>query len=248
VVLVVILSVMMILMSMQHISKPLLSVSKAMVAACELFTVIDAPQPPSGSLKPDISSEDLLFNDVTFEYPSRPGVTVLDLLNLRIRSGQNTALVGVSGSGKSTVVALLERWYSLRNLYALPQVVQQTPADKSKDKSSDPLNEEPKTQAKPKLSGSITVGGFSLDDLDLKWWRSQVGLVQQEPFLFNDTIFNNVAHGLIGTQWEDETKERKQELVQEACQEAYAHEFITRLPDVSPKLVDARCRTPSRYH
>ncbi|RFU29279.1 hypothetical protein B7463_g7075, partial [Scytalidium lignicola] len=231
VVLVVILSVMMILMSVQHISTPLLAISKAMVAACELFTVIDVPQPSTGSLKPDISSEDLLFKDVTFEYPSRPGVIVLDGLNLRIRSGQNTALVGASGSGKSTAVALLERWYSLRNLYALPQVVQQTPADKSKDGSSDSLDKGPKTRAKPKLSGSITVGGFSLDDLDLKWWRSQVGIVQQEPFLFNDTIFNNVAHGLISTQWEDETEERKLELVQEACQEAYAHEFITRLPD-----------------
>ncbi|KAE9373087.1 P-loop containing nucleoside triphosphate hydrolase protein [Stipitochalara longipes BDJ] len=230
-VLVVILSVMMILMTVQNISTPLLAVSKAMVAACELFTVIDAPQPHSGSLKPDISSEDLLFNDVIFEYPSRPGAIVLGGLNLRIRSGQNTAIVGASGSGKSTVVALLERWYSLNNLYTLPQVVQQTPAGKSKDKSSDPLDEKPEIQAKPILSGSITVGGFCLDDLDLKWWRSQVGLVQQEPFLFNDTIFNNVAHGLIGTQWEDETEERKQELVQESCQEAYAHEFITRLPD-----------------
>jgi ATP-binding cassette, subfamily B (MDR/TAP), member 1 len=237
VILVVILSVMMILMSVQNISTPLLAVSKAMVAACELFTLIDAPRPPSGSLRPDITSEDLLFNDVTFEYPSRPGVTVLDTLSLRIRSGQNTALVGASGSGKSTIVALLEGWYSLKTLPALPQAVQQKPADKSKDKSSDSLDEELKIQAIPKLSGSITVGGHNFNDLDLKWWRSQVGLVQQEPFLFNDTIFNNVAHGLIGTLWEDEMEERKQELVQEACQEAYAHEFITRLPDVSPNLV-----------
>ena len=242
VVLVVILSVMMILMSVQNISTPLLAVSKAMVAACELFTVIDAPLPDSGSLKPDISSEDILFNDVTFEYPSRPGVTVLDGLNLRIRSGQNTALVGASGSGKSTIVALLERWYSLRSSYALPKVVQRIPADKSSDESSDSVDDEPKAQAEPRLSGSIKVGGFSLDDLDLKWWRSQVGFVQQEPFLFNDTIFNNVAHGLIGTQWEDETTARKQELVQEACQEAYAHEFISRLPDVSPSSLTCNCQ------
>lgn len=238
VVLVVIMSVMMILMSLQNISTPLIDISKAIIAACELFTVIDAPHAPSGTLKPDISSEDLVFNNVTFEYPSRPGVTVLDELNIRIKSGQNTALVGASGSGKSTIVALLERWYSLRDSYTLPLVVERTAADGSKDKSSETTpDEESKTQAKPRLSGSITTGGFNLDDLDLKWWRGQIGLVQQEPFLFNDTIFTNVANGLIGTQWEDEVEERKKELVQEACQEAYAHDFIARLPNVSRALI-----------
>jgi len=67
----------------------------------------------------------------------------------------------------------------------------------------------------------------------LKWWRSQIGLVQQEPFLFNDTIFTNVANGLIGSQWEKESEEKKRELVKEACKEAFADEFIDKLPDVS---------------
>lgn len=234
-------SVMMVLTSLERIATPLMAVSKAMIAACELFTVIDAPLPTSGSLKPEISSEDILFEDVTFEYPSRPGVTVLDALSFRIRSGQNTALVGPSGSGKSTVVGLLERWYSLREQHTLPQVVQPKPQEKSndgkdkdtKDGKSNHTEDDSKTIAKPSLSGSITAGGFNLEDFDLKWWRAQVGLVQQEPFLFNDTIFGNVANGLLGTEWEDESEERKRELVQEACQEAYAHDFISRLPDVS---------------
>lgn len=66
----------------------------------------------------------------------------------------------------------------------------------------------------------------------MKWWRSQIGLVQQEPFLFNDTIYKNVEYGLIGTEWEDETHEKKQELVKQACEEAFADEFIRRLPEV----------------
>lgn len=82
-------------------------------------------------------------------------------------------------------------------------------------------------------SGSVTVGGRKLTDLDLKWWRSQIGLVQQEPFLFNQTIFENVASGLVGTEWEDVDIAAKRELVQGACTEAYADEFISRLPDVS---------------
>jgi ABC-type multidrug transport system fused ATPase/permease subunit len=57
--------------------------------------------------------------------------------------------------------------------------------------------------------------------------------VQQEPFLFNDTIYKNVAYGFIGTEWEDAEEEKKRELVAQACKEAYADEFISRLPDVS---------------
>jgi ATP-binding cassette subfamily B (MDR/TAP) protein 1 len=82
-------------------------------------------------------------------------------------------------------------------------------------------------------SGTITVGGRSLHEIDLKWWRSQIGLVQQEPFLFNDTILKNVEYGLIGTQWEHLDKKGKKKLVKRACREAFADEFITRLPEAS---------------
>ncbi|KAL0944423.1 ABC transporter [Colletotrichum truncatum] len=227
VIIVVLMSVTMILTSMERISTPLMAVSKAMVAACELFTVIDAPLPHTGSLKPDIDSKDIIFEDVVFEYPSRPGVTVLNKLNFRIQPGQNVALVGPSGSGKSTIVGLLERWYSLREQHALPKVVEVKPGDEK----SETVERKVRTPEKPRLSGLISVGGVDLEDLDLKWWRAQVGLVQQEPFLFNDTIFGNVANGLIGTEWENDTEEQKRFLVEEACQEAYAHEFINRLPD-----------------
>lgn len=86
------------------------------------------------------------------------------------------------------------------------------------------------------LTGRISTSGHNLDDIDVKWWRSQIGLVQQEPFLFNDSIFNNVMHGLVGTQWEHEPLLVKQKLVKDACQEAFADEFIDRLPDVSCNL------------
>ncbi|KAL1649435.1 hypothetical protein SLS58_001490 [Diplodia intermedia] len=234
VVVVVLMSVMMILTSLERVTTPLMAVSKATVAACELFAVIDAPAPARGELRPpDVDAHDLVFDDVTFEYPSRPGVRALDGLSLRVRPGRNTALVGPSGSGKSTVVGLLERWYGLRDPVALPRVVEASgPKEKKPDGEKDSeVGEQPKVPIKPKLAGSITVGGVNLEDVDLKWWRAQIGLVQQEPFLFNDTIFGNVANGLIGTEWEGEPEVRKRELVQDACQEAFAHEFINRLPD-----------------
>ncbi|KAH0161790.1 ABC transporter, partial [Aureobasidium melanogenum] len=230
-VIVVLMSVMMIITSLGFISTPLMAISKAMVAACELLTIIDAPPPVSGSLKPDITSQDLTFDNVTFEYPGRPGVRVLDGLSFRLRSGQNTAFVGPSGSGKSTIVGLLERWYSLQDQHTLQKVVAEKPSKKAGSSEEEPLDEQSQSHSKPVLSGLITIGDHNLETLDLKWWRAQVGVVQQEPFLFNDTIINNVANGLSGTKWENESEEKKLELVQEACHEAYAHDFVTRLPD-----------------
>jgi ATP-binding cassette, subfamily B (MDR/TAP), member 1 len=81
------------------------------------------------------------------------------------------------------------------------------------------------------LNGKVMTAGHNLDEIDVKWWRSKIGLVQQEPFLFNDSIYANVMHGLVGTQWENETLETKKELVRDACKEAFADEFIDRLPD-----------------
>ncbi len=56
--------------------------------------------------------------------------------------------------------------------------------------------------------------------------------MQQEPHLFNNTIYANVEFGLIGTEWENSDLETKKQLVKQACIEAFADEFISRLPDV----------------
>jgi ATP-binding cassette subfamily B (MDR/TAP) protein 1 len=53
----------------------------------------------------------LSINGVSFYYPSRPTITVLNQLSLEIPANKTTAIVGHSGSGKSTIVGLLERWY-----------------------------------------------------------------------------------------------------------------------------------------
>ena len=249
----VLMSVMMIVVSLERISSPLLAVGKAMVAACEFFTVIDAPGPTTGTLKePDVTAtEDIVFKDVTFAYPGRPHAKVLDGLNLTIEAGKLTAIVGPSGSGKSTIVGLIQRWYTLQDQYVIEKAVEKDKKKKkgkkskngdAEDESSDddpPEKDMPEEETQPKveLTGTITTaGGTPLDDIETKWWRSQIGLVQQEPFLFNDTIYQNVAYGLVGSEWAEESEERKRELVTEACKEAFADEFIDRLPDVSPPL------------
>lgn len=238
-------SVMLVVMSLERISTPLLAISKAMVAACEFLTVIDAPRPRTGELKDTqvSANQNIEFKGVTFAYPSRPHVKVLDGLDLTIEAGKVTAIVGPSGSGKSTIVGLIERWYTLQDQHVIAKTIEKDKTKgaqktKGKKKVRDDSDEEETSKpeeagAAVELKGSITTSGHALDDIELKWWRSQIGLVQQEPFLFNDTIFKNVAYGLIGSQWEDEPEEKKRELVKEACQESFADEFIDRLPDVS---------------
>ena len=231
---------MMVVFSLERTSTPLLAVGKATVAACQFFTVIDAPVPDKGHLtEPDvIATKDIVLDKVTFAYPSRPHVKILDELDLRIEAGKITAIVGPSGSGKSTIVGLIERWYNLKEQYVVAKAVEKKKKKKkgaeSDEDEVDPNADDfdPEDTGPPiKLSGSIKTCDTSLDEIELKWWRSQIGLVQQEPFLFNDTIYTNVANGLVGSPWENESEEKKRELVTEACKEAFADEFIDKLPN-----------------
>lgn len=190
-----------------------MAITKAISASGAFFSIIDSEKISTAGLRDQnaLSDTDIIFRDVSFAYPTRPGIYALNGFNATIKSGKTTALVGPSGSGKSTVVALLERWYQLGN---------ESSSDSTKDI----------------LSGEINVGNHRINELDLKWWRTQIGLVQQEPFLFNDSIYNNVVFGLIGSKWENEPEAVKMELVVEACKEAFADEFITRLPQVNPHV------------
>jgi ATP-binding cassette subfamily B (MDR/TAP) protein 1 len=108
--------------------------------------------------------------------------------------------VGPSGSGKSTIVGLIEGWYTLHDQYVIAKAVEKDKkkADKKKKKKKsedDDEDDDEDAAAIPldgedlgppvELKGSISTCGNQLGDIDIKWWRSQIGLVQQEPFLFN---------------------------------------------------------------
>lgn len=81
--------------------------------------------------------------------------------------------------------------------------------------------------------GIVAIGDRLLSQLDIKWWRNQIGLVQQDNILFNTTIYKNVEYGLIGTQWEDASDQKKAMMIRAACQDAFADQFISELPEVS---------------
>ena len=91
--------------------------TNAAAAASELFSVIDKkseldPLDDSGKMPSGSCGGSLEITSLDFAYPSRPGAPVLRNLSISIPAGKTTALVGASGSGKSTVVGLLERWYA----------------------------------------------------------------------------------------------------------------------------------------
>lgn len=217
-------------MSVGSISAPLSAVSRAAGAASTFYTIIDAPKADINGLKePEVSATgDIVLNQVNFTYISRPDQRVLKNVTLTFPSGKTTAIVGPSGSGKSTIVALIQRWYELGvSEDENPIVIKPSPC-------TEPIVRHRLMTLQENLlrNGSISTGGRNLHEIDVRWWRSQIGLVQQEPFLFNGTIFQNVAYGLIGTRWEAEPEDTKRSLVAKACEEAFADEFISRLPDV----------------
>ncbi|MCJ1350668.1 MAG: hypothetical protein MMC33_000649 [Icmadophila ericetorum] len=218
-------SVLIVVSTLGSIFGPVTAISKAASASTGFFTMIDTPTPNSTGFKePDASAHnDIVFQDVTFAYPTRANVKVLDKLSVDFPAGKVTAIVGPSGSGKSTIVGLLERWYQLSSQHD----EETTPENDRK-----PIDELVKAKIEDTVTngGSIIVGDKEIQSLDLKWWRSQIGLVQQEPFTFSSTIFKNVAYGLVGSRWEDADDELQMTLVKEACQEAFADEFISRLP------------------
>ncbi|KAI4333814.1 hypothetical protein L6164_018575 [Bauhinia variegata] len=167
----------------------LTAITEATAAVNRLFEMIDRV--------PSIDSEDrkgkalshvrgeVQFQDIYFCYPSRPDTLILQGFNLMIPAGKKVGLVGGSGSGKSTVIALLERFY-------------------------DPVE------------GEILLDGHKISRLQLKWLRSQLGLVNQEPVLFATSIKENILFGKEGASMDD---------VINAAKAANAHDFIVKLTE-----------------
>ncbi|MDP4185726.1 MAG: ABC transporter ATP-binding protein, partial [Bacteroidota bacterium] len=118
------------------------------------------------------------YNKINFAYQKDD---VLKDIEVEIPKGKTVALVGQSGSGKTTFADLLPRFYDVRK-------------------------------------GSITIDGVDIRDMKMYDLRNLMGIVNQEPILFNDTFFNNIAFGI-----DDVTMEQ----VVEAAKVANAHDFIS---------------------
>lgn len=163
--------------------------SEARVAGKRIFEMIDRDpvidsDDLEGEILPEVSGE-VEFRNVEFAYPSRPETKIFQNFCLTIPASKTVALVGGSGSGKSTAVALIERFYD-------PQ------------------------------AGEILLDGVNTKALQLKWLRSQIGLVSQEPALFATSIKENILFGKDGASMDQ---------VIAAAKASNAHNFISQLPD-----------------
>lgn len=128
------------------------SVSKAKQSAQTVYSIIEElseidPRQPGKKSKPSGLIE---FKNLYFRYPSSKKY-ILRKLNLKIEPNQSVAIVGHSGTGKSTIASLLLRFYDA-------------------------------------AKGQLLIDGVDIKEYELKSFRSQISIVQQEPTLFNDTI------------------------------------------------------------
>ena len=158
----------------------------------------------------DNFSGSIAFQEVKFSYPTRDA-PVLNGLNMDVKSGETIALIGTSGSGKSTAVQLLERFYDA----VAPKSLAAKTADGESDLTSLIV---PGTEC-----GKILLDGVDIKELDVMWLRAQIGLVEQEPVLFSGSVHDNIASG-------SPTSEASREKVIEAAKIANAHEFIMNMP------------------
>ena len=166
----------------------------ALASAERIMDILDAePEHDFGRGNTDVDMGGRIeFKHVNFSFDRTK--KVLKDINLVIEPGDIVGIVGTTGSGKSTLVNLLLRYYDHYN-------------------------------------GEITVGGVDIRRIDMQYYRSRIGYVQQEPMMFHDTIYNNIAYG---------DAHFTVDQVIAAADIANAHEFIVRQPDGYDSMLGER--------
>ncbi len=137
------------------------------------------PEIISGDLAPNENIGDIVLNHVSLRYDDT-NIEALKNINLHIEKGQTVAILGKTGSGKSSLLNLIARIY-------------------------DPT------------AGAISIDNTPLKELDIYALRKKIGFVSQDPFLFSDSIANNISFGIEGA---------RQEQIELAAKNAAIHENI----------------------
>ncbi len=140
----------------------------------------------------DIVGE-IVFDHVSFQYPVT-NIQALNNISFTLKPGERIAIVGKTGSGKTTIAELLLRMYDIQ-------------------------------------SGSITIDGKEIRDLDLTNLRRRIGYVPQDGFLFSDTVAGNIAYGKPNATGE---------LIEEFARNASIHNEILSLPEGYQTIVGER--------
>lgn len=157
-------------------------------------TEIEIEDSPGAVDMPEKIRGDIEFRDVSFSYEAGKdasehhtpaGAKVLNHINIKIASGENVAVVGPSGAGKTTFCNLIPRFYDVSE-------------------------------------GAVLVDGKDIRDYKIHSLRTKIGMMQQEVYLFSDTVAGNIEYGRPGASREE---------IIAAAKLAGADEFINELPD-----------------
>ncbi|HEY9808348.1 MAG TPA: ABC transporter ATP-binding protein [Halomicronema sp.] len=168
---------------------------RAMASTTRVLNLLDTPiEIHSGdkSLPVEWVRGEIELKNVTFAYFNRK--PIIQNLSLLIPAGKTIAIVGSTGSGKSTLVKLLLRLYEIE-------------------------------------SGTISLDGIDIKEIQLKDLRESIGLVSQDVFLFHGTVAENIAYGTFNA---------NELAIIEAAKIAEAHEFISQLPQGYDTIVGER--------
>ena len=170
------------------------SYENAIASAEKILDILDAePESDFGNFKDEEPLQGKIeFRNVNFSFDRSK--KVLSNINLTIEPGDIVGIVGTTGSGKSTLINLIMRYYD-------------------------------------DYEGEIFIDGKNIKEIDMNYFRSQIGFVQQEPLMFRDTVFNNIAYG---------NSDAHVESVLHAAEIANAHTFISKMPDAYDTMLGER--------
>jgi len=178
---------------MRNLGRLIVQMSQGMVSFSRVTDVIKEDREPlyAGTAQPEDSLKgDVLFEHVNFEYGG--DATVLHDINFHCPAGSSVALIGSTGSGKTSLVNLLLRFYEY-------------------------------------TGGNIKLDGVELQEYPRHYLRRQIGIVQQEAFLFSRTIHDNISYGV--------ERDVSDEEIDAAARAASIHDVIMSFPDGYKTLV-----------
>jgi ATP-binding cassette subfamily B protein len=178
---------------MRNLGRLIVQLSTGMVSFGRVLEIIKQDREPldtGSAVIPQKLNGEIVFKNVGFKYEE--GEPVLEDINIHVKPGQVIALLGSTGSGKTSLVNLLPRFYEY-------------------------------------TSGQLLLDGVELNEYPRRYLRSQIGIVEQEPFLFSRSIRENITYG-VG-------KKVDQHEIETAAKNAAVHDVITGFPEGYATLV-----------
>jgi len=164
---------------------------RAQVSAERVYSLLDYESEPNGDTEVESITGSVSFEDIRFSYVE--GTEVLKGLSFEVNAGESVALVGHTGSGKSSLMNVLLRFYELD-------------------------------------SGDIKIDGVSVKELEKRSYRGNVGIVLQDPVLFNGTLASNIGLN---------NPKITEKMIYKALDSIGAREFVDKQPNkLDEKVID----------